>query len=76
MGSVWERVQKNISGKPQRFWAVVNDRNSKDSMHHFHHENGQVLVDEAEVIERWKEGNWKGLDRTCHIVRWQRMMAS
>ena len=29
-------------------------------MNHIHDENGQVLVDEADVIERWKE-HFKGM---------------
>ena len=47
-------LEKDVSGNPQRFWARINGR-SKDSMSCIHNENGQVLVDEVEVIERWKE---------------------
>ena len=40
--------------------AIINGRRSKDSMTLICNENGQVLVDETEVTERWKE-HFKGL---------------
>ena len=46
-------MEKDVSANPQRFWARVNSRSLKDSMNHIRDENGQVLVDEADVIERW-----------------------
>ena len=69
-----------MSGNPWRFWARINGR-SKDNMSRIHYENGQVLVDEVEVIERWKEhvkGLYGDMERTdqevSHIVRQQRKM--
>ena len=44
-----------MRGNPRGFWARIEERRSKDSMSHIHDENGQVLVDEVEVTERWKE---------------------
>ena len=42
--------------------GLVNGRRRKDSISCIHDENGQVLVDEVEVIERWEE-HFKGLYR-------------
>ena len=53
-------LEKDVSGNPQRFWARINGRRSKDNMSCIHNDNGQVLVDEVEVTERWKE-HFKGL---------------
>ena len=47
-----KNVKKDVNSKPQRFWARSNGRRSKDSMNHIHDDNGQVLVDDMEVIER------------------------
>ena len=68
-------MEKDVSANPRRFWARVNSRSPKDSMNHIRDENGQVLVDEADVIERCRSilrgylGLRKGLARTCSIVR-------
>ena len=49
-------------------------------MNRIHDENRQVLVNEADLIERWKEhfkglfGDEEGLARTCCIVRQKQMM--
>ena len=61
MSSARKRAfEKDVSGNPWRFWARINGRRLKDSMSCIHDENGQVLVDEVEVTERWKE-LFKGL---------------
>jgi len=53
-------LEKDVRGNPRRFWARVKGRGSRDSLSRIHDENGQVLVDEGEVIERWKE-HFRGL---------------
>ena len=34
-------LEKDVSGNPQRFWARINGRRSKDSMSCIHDENGR-----------------------------------
>ena len=55
----WDQLERELekfgSGNSWRFWARINKRISKDSMSCIHDENGQVLVDEVDVTERWKE---------------------
>ena len=55
----WVQLERELekfgSGNSRRFWARINKRISKDSMSCIHDENGQVMVDEVDVTERWKE---------------------
>ena len=60
----WVQLERELemfgSGNSRRFWARINKRISKDSMSCIHDENVQVLVDEVDVTERWKE-HFRGL---------------
>ena len=58
-------LERDVGGNPWRFWARIKAGRSKGSMSHINDDNGQVLVDEVEVIERWKEhfeGLYGGMD--------------
>ena len=64
-------LERDVGGNPRRFWARIKAGRSKGSMSHINDDNGQVLVDEVEVIERWKEhfeGLYGGMDRTDREV--------
>ena len=64
-------LERDVGGNPRRFWARIKAGRSKGSMSHINDDNGQVLVDEVEVIERWKEhfeGLYGGMDRTDQEV--------
>ena len=64
-------LEKDVGGNPRRFWARIKAGRSKGSMSHINDDNGQVLVDEVEVIERWKEHFeelYGGMDRTDQEV--------
>ena len=72
-------MEKDVSANPRRFWDRVNCRSPKDSMNHICDENGQVLVDEADVIERWKE-HFKGLfgveEGSCQDMRYSEVVTN
>ena len=60
-------LERDVSGNPRRFWARIKGGKSKGSMSRINDDNGQVLVDEAEVVEKWKEhfeGLYGDMDRT------------
>ena len=64
-------LERDVGGNPRRFWARIKAGRSKGSMSHINDDNGQVLVNEVEVIERWKEhfeGLYGGMDRTDQEV--------